>query len=162
MATTYPISMEDMANVSGVSRGKAIRYAKPFLELIKSYVEENDIIRPTDFVMKQVAKKSKIKVNIIQSIDRKIPLEDIASANNISMDELVKELEAIVFSGTKVDIDYYIDENIDEYAREDIEDYFMNADTDSVDVAFKELQEDDISIDEIQIVRIKFLSDNAN
>ena len=112
--------------------------------------------------MKQVAKKSKIKVNIIQSIDRKIPLEDIASANNISMDELVKELEAIVFSGTKVDIDYYIDENIDEYAREDIEEYFMNADTDSVDVAFKELQEDDISIDEIQIVRIKFLSDNAN
>ena len=78
------------------------------------------------------------------------------------MDELVKELEAIVFSGTKVDIDYYIDENIDEYAREDIEEYFMNADTDSVDVAFKELQEDDISIDEIQIVRIKFLSDNAN
>jgi ATP-dependent DNA helicase RecQ len=162
MATNYPITMDDMANVSGVSKGKAIRYAKPFLELIKSYVEENDIIRPTDFVMKQVAKKSKIKVNIIQSIDRKIPLEDIASANNISMDDLVKELEAIVFSGTKVDIDYYIDENIDEYAREDIEEYFMNADTDSVDVAFKELQEDDISVDEIQIVRIKFLSDNAN
>ncbi|MCI5081682.1 MAG: DNA helicase RecQ [Saprospiraceae bacterium] len=162
MATNYPISMEDMANISGVSKGKAIRYARPFLELIKSYVEENEIIRPTDFVMKQVAKKSKIKVNIIQSVDRKIPLEDIASTNNISMDELIKEMEAIVFSGTKLDLDYYIDENIDEYAREDIEDYFMNADTDSVDVAYEELNEDDISMDEIQLVRIKFLSDNAN
>lgn len=162
MATNYPISMDDMAQISGVSKGKAIRYGRPFIELIKNYVEANEIERPTDFVIKQVAQKSKIKVNIIQSIDRKIPLEDIASSNSISMDELVKEMEAIVFSGTKVNIDYYIDENIDEYAREDIEEYFMSAETDDVDIAFKELQEDDISIDEIQLVRIKFLSDNAN
>lgn len=162
MATQYPISMEDMAKITGVSRGKALRYGKPFVELIKDYVEENDIDRPSDFVVKQVANKSKVKVNIIQGIDRKIPLEDIAGANDLSMEALMEELDAIVTSGTKVNIDYYLEENVDEYAREEIYDYFMDAETDSVDVAFRELEEEDINLEEIQLMRIKFLSDMAN
>ena len=162
MATQYPISMEDMNKISGVSNGKAIRYAKPFITLIKQYVEENDIERPSDFVVKQVANKSKLKVNIIQAIDRKIGLDDIAAANGISMEELLQELDAIVVSGTKLNIDYYIEENVDEYAREDIYDYFMEADTDSPEIAYKKLREDDITIEEIQLVRIKFLSEMAN
>ncbi len=162
MAIQYPVNMEDMTKITGVSKGKAMRYARPFLSLIASYVEENEIERPTDFVIKQVANKSKIKVNIIQSIDRKIPLEDIADSNNIKMDELCAELDAIVSSGTRVNIDYYIEENIDEYSREDIYDYFMEAETDSVEHAFEELKEDDITIEEIQLVRIKFLSEMAN
>ena len=162
MATQYPISMDDMANITGVSKGKALRYGKSFVELIKEYVEENEIERPTDFVVKQVANKSKVKVNIIQGIDRKMPLHDIASDNGLSLEELLHEMDMIVASGTKVNLDYYIDENIDEYSREDIYDYFMEADSDSLDEAFKELQEDDITMDEIQIIRLKFLSEMAN
>ena len=162
MATLYPISMADMANVSGVSKGKAQRYGKPFVELIKQYVEENDIERPTDFVVKQVANKSKIKVSIIQGIDRKIPLGDIASSCNLKMDELMEELNAIVVSGTKLNIDYFIEENVDEYSREDIYDYFMEAENDDPEAAFVELKEEDITIEEIQLVRIKFLSEMAN
>ena len=162
MATQYPISMDDMANISGVSKGKALRYARPFLDLINRYVEENDIDRPTDFIVKQVANKSKVKVNIIQSIDRKIPLPDIAGSNGLNMEELMQELYAIVTSGTKVNIDYYLDEVVDEYAREAIYDYFMVAETDSLDKAYAELKEDDITIEEIQFVRIKFMSDLAN
>ena len=162
MATQYPITMDEMANITGVSIGKAKRYAKPFIELINQYVEENNIERPTDFVVKQVANRSKIKVNIIQSIDRKIPLEDIASSNNLSMEELMEELDAITISGTKVNLDYYIEDNLDENAMDDILDYFMESESDSIEEAFKELQEDDITREEIQLVRIKFLSDTAN
>jgi ATP-dependent DNA helicase RecQ len=162
MATQYPINMEDMANVTGVSKGKAMRYGRAFIELIAQYVEENEIERPKDFVVKQVANKSKVKVNIIQGIDRKIPLDDIASANNLSMEEILHEMEMIVASGTKVDIDYYIDDAVDEYSQEDIYDYFMEADTDSVDEAYAELREDDVTLEEIQLIRIKFLSENAN
>ncbi len=162
MATQYPISMADMANISGVSKGKATRYGKTFVELIKQYVEENEIERPTEIVVKQVANKSKVKVNIIQSIDRKIPLNDIASSNNLNMEELLSELDAIVVSGTKINIDYYLEDNVDEYSREDIYEYFMEADTDSVDEAFKEMQEDDVTVEEIQLMRIKFLSEMAN
>lgn len=162
MATHYPITMDDMSNISGVSKGKAMRYGRPFLELIKQYVEENNIDRPNDFVMKQVANKSKVKINIIQGIDRKVPMEDLAEANNLSMEELYQEMYAIVLSGTKVNIDYYIDENLDEYAREEIEDYFMDAETDALEEAYKELQDEDITMEEIQLVRIKFMSDKAN
>ncbi len=162
MATQYPISMDDMVQISGVSIGKAQRYAKPFLALIHKYVEENDIIRPTDFVVKQVANKSRLKVAIIQGIDRKIPLEDIASSNSITMEELMAELDAIVTSGTKVNIDYYIEDVVDEYSREDIYEYFMSAKTDSPDVAYKTLREDDITLEEIQLIRIKFLSELGN
>lgn len=162
MATQYPTSMDDMARITGVSIGKARKYAQDFIKLIAEYVEENDIDRPTEFVVKSVANKSKMKVEIIKSIDKKIPLEDIARSSNMSYDELIEELDAIVTSGTKVNIDYYINEVVDEYSREDIHDYFMEAETDSVDEAFKELKDDDITIEEIQLLRLKFLSDNAN
>ncbi|HMR43053.1 MAG TPA: DNA helicase RecQ [Saprospiraceae bacterium] len=162
MATQYPITMDDMTKIGGVSIGKAQRYARPFLEMIKKYVEENEIERPTDFVIKQVANKSKVKVDIIKSIDRKMPLPDIAKQNELSMEDLLEELDAIVVSGTKVNIDYYIEENIDEYVREEIYDYFMGAAIDSPEAAFKELQGDDITMEEIQLIRIKFLSEMAN
>ncbi|MEM8528434.1 MAG: DNA helicase RecQ [Bacteroidota bacterium] len=162
MATQYPISMADMKQISGVSQGKAARYAKPFIVLIKEYVEENDIDRPTDFVVKQVANKSKAKIAIIQGIDRKIPLDDLASSNKMSMEDMIHELEAIVTAGTKVNIDYYLDDAVDEYSREDIMDYFMEAETDSVEAAFAELKEDDITLEEIQLMRIKFMSDMGN
>lgn len=162
MATQYPISMEDMTHITGVSRGKAERYAKPFLDLIKEYVENNDIERPTDFIIKQVANKSKVKVNIIQGIDRKIPLYDIAETNDLSMEDLLDELDAIVASGTKVNIDYFIEDAVDEYAREEIYEYFMEAESDSVEEAYNELKQDDINLEEIQLIRIKFLSEMAN
>ncbi len=162
MATQYPISMDDMANITGVSKGKAIKFGKPFVELIKEYVEENDIDRPTDLVIKQMANKSKVKMNIILSIDKKIPLGDIASSNDLSMEEMFEELNTIVSSGTKVNIDFFIDENVDETAREDIIDYFKEAETDSVEEAFEELKDEDVTLEEIQLMRIKFLSDYAN
>ncbi len=162
MASNYPLTLEEMANISGVSIGKAKRYGKEFVAMIKSYVEENDIERPMDFVVKQVANKSKAKVNIIQSIDRKIPLEDIASSNQMNMEQMMEELDAIVTSGTKLNLDYYLEENLDEDSRLDIIDYFMEAETDDVEVALAELKEDDISRDEIELMRIKFLSDMAN
>ncbi len=162
MATQYPISMEDMKHISGVSHGKALRYAKPFIEMIKEYVEINEIERPSDFVVKTVAKKSKVKVAIIQGVDRKVPLEDIADSNNISMEDMMHELDAIVTSGTKLNIDYYIENEVDEYSREDIYEYFMEAESDSAEEAFKELKEDDVTIEEIQLMRIKFLSEMAN
>lgn len=162
MATQYPINLEDMTKVSGVSLGKAQRYGKPFLDLIHKYVEENDIMRPTDFVIKQVANKSRVKVSIIQAIDRKMPLDDVAASSGITMEELMEELDAIVASGTKVNIDYYINDVVDEYVREDILSYFMTADTDAVRIAYAELKGDDITLDEIKLMRIKFLSDMAN
>ncbi|MBK7427548.1 MAG: DNA helicase RecQ [Saprospiraceae bacterium] len=162
MATQYPVTMDDMTRISGVSMGKAQKYAKNFIEMIAQYVEENEIDRPTEFIVKSVANKSKAKVEIIKSIDKKIPLEDIAKSSAISFEELLEELDAIVISGTKVNLDYYIDDAIDEYAREDIYQYFMESESDSVDVAFKELKDSDITLDEIKLVRIKFLSDVAN
>ena len=162
MATYYPTSMEDMLNISGVSQGKANRYGRPFIELIKEYVEENDIERPEDFVMKQVADKSKDKVTIIQAIDRKLPLDDISDTVKMGMEQLLEELNIIVDSGTKLDINYYIDENMDDDVVDDIYDYFMDAESDSADDAFKELAEDDITMEEIQIVRIKFITEMAN
>ncbi|MGA0232759.1 MAG: HRDC domain-containing protein, partial [Saprospiraceae bacterium] len=161
MASYYPISMDDMLKISGVSQAKARKFGGPFLELIKDYVEENDIDRPDDFVIKQVANKSKSKITIIQGVDRKLPLEDIASSLNISLGELLYEMGQIVGSGTKLDINYYIDENIDESVVEDIFDYFSDAESDSVDNAIEELEEDDIRPEEIHMVRIKFLSEVA-
>jgi ATP-dependent DNA helicase RecQ len=162
MATQYPVNMEDMTRVSGVSKGKAERYGQPFLDVIRQHVEENDIDRPSDMVVKQVANKSKSKIAIINGIDRKVPLEDIARSSNLKMEDLLQEMEMIVLSGTKLNIDYYIEENVDEYTKEDIYDYFMNAESDSVDMAFQELSEDDVTLEEIQLVRIKFMSDMAN
>ncbi len=162
MATQYPISMDDMTKITGVSSGKAQKYAQPFIELIAQYVEDNDIDRPDDFVIKQVANKSKIKVAIIQGIDKKLSLGEIASQNQMNYDELMEELDSIVQSGTRLDLDYFIDDNVDEYAREEIHGYFMKAETDDINAAFKELKDDDINFEEIRLMRIKFLSEMAN
>lgn len=162
MAIQYPVSMEDMAKVSGVSIGKATRYGKAFVELIRKYVEENEIERPSEVVVKQMANKSKAKVNIIQNIDRKISLDDVARATGLNMDELMDELDAIVESGTKVNIDYYLEDALDEAVREDIYDYFMQSDTDDIKAAYKDLREDEVTMEEIRLVRIKFLSEMAN
>jgi ATP-dependent DNA helicase RecQ len=162
MATRYPLSLEEMKNISGVSEGKAKRYGPEFISVIQSYVDENDIDRPIDFVIKSIANKSKSKVTIIQNIDKKIPLEDIASSQDISIEDLLHELYMIITSGTKLNIDYYVEDNIDESVIEEIEEYFMSAETDSLEDAFKDLKSSDITLDEIQFVRLKFLSDNAN
>lgn len=162
MATNYPISLDDMSKIVGVSLGKAQKYGQPFVDAIRKYVEENDIERPMDITIKTVANKSKTKVNIIQAIDRKIPLEDIAQANDLSMAELLEELDMIVQSGTKIKLDYFLNKNIDEYVRETVIEYFKSSESDSVEEAFKELKEDEITWEEIQLLRLKFLSDFAN
>ncbi len=162
MATQYPVSMDDMSKIVGVSLGKAQKYAQPFLELIVKYCEQNEIERPMDITIKTVANKSKMKVNIITAIDRKIPLEDIAKSNDLSMPELLEELDGIVNSGTKLGLDYYLNKIIDEYVRETVIDYFKEADTDDVKIAFQELKDDEITWEEIQLMRLKFLSDYAN
>jgi ATP-dependent DNA helicase RecQ len=162
MSTYYPITLEDMSKISGVSQGKAARYGKPFLHLIKEYVEENNIERPDDIVVKQLANKSKSKVTIIQGIDRKLPLDDIAENAGSDLMELLQEMNMIVNSGTKLDINYYLEEEMDEDAVEEIFDYFDEADSDSADDALKELSENDITMEEILTVRIKYMSDKAN
>ncbi len=162
MATQYPITLEDLEKCSGVSKGKAQKYGKEFVNLIKKYVEDNEIERPTDFVLKTVANKSKVKVAIIQGIDRKIPLPDLAETNHLTWDEFIEELDSIVNSGTKLNLDYYLKDTIDEYVREDIYNYFMESNNDSEVEAYHALKEDDITMEEIQLVRIKFLSEMAN
>jgi ATP-dependent DNA helicase RecQ len=162
MATQYPITMDDMTKITGVSAGKAMKYARPFISMIAKYVDENEIDRPQDFVIKQVANKSKTKVTIIQSIDKKIPLNEIARQNQMSMHDLIQELNSIVTSGTKVNLDYFINEAVDEYAREEIHAYFMTADTDDIEIAYKALKDDDIRYEEIELMRLKFLSEMAN
>ena len=162
MATQYPINMEDMAKIVGVSQGKAQKYGQPFVDAIKKYCEENEIERPMDITIKTVANKSKTKVAIIQAIDRKIPLEDIAFSTDLSMPELMEEMDMIVNSGTKIKLDYYLNKHVDEYVRDTVIEYFKEAETDDIDVAFKELRDDEITWEEIQLLRIKFLSDWAN
>ena len=162
MAIQYPITEEELTQVVGVGAGKAKRYGKPFLKLIAEYVEENDIIRPNDMVIKSVVNKSGLKIYIIQSIDRKLPLNDVAHAKNLTFDELLTEIEHIVSSGTKIDINYYIEEHIDEYHQDDIYDYFAEAETDSIHDALEELGESEYSEDEIRLMRIKFMSEMAN
>lgn len=161
MAIQYPTTMEDMANVSGVSQGKARRYGRSFVQLISEYVEENDIERPTDIMVKSVANKSRSKVQIIQGIDRKMQFEDLAGSLSMSVDELLEEMNIIVGSGTKLNIDYYLQDNIDDDLKEEIYDYFLEADSDSVDEAFTELKEEDITMEEIKIVRLQFLGEHA-
>lgn len=162
MATYYPISMEDMLKISGVSIGKAQRYAQPFIDLIKKYVEDNDIERSVDIVVKQVANKSRDKVSIIQSIDRKISLEDIARNLEIPYDELLYELNALVDSGVKLDINYFMKDRVDEEIVEEVFDYFHNAESDSLEQALKILTEEDITFEEICLSRIKFMSEVVN
>ena len=161
MATTYPITIEDLKNIIGVGEGKAKRYGQEFIDLIKRHVEENEIERPEDLRVRTVANKSKIKISIIQSIDRKIALDDLAMSKGMEFDELLSEVESIVYSGTKINIDYFLDEVIDEEHLEDIYEYFKESETDSLDEALDELG-DEYSEEEIRLVRIKFISELAN
>ena len=162
MATQYPITPEEMINIIGVGQGKAMKFGTPFLTTINKYVDENDIIRPNDMVVKSVVNKSGKKVYIIQSIDRKRPLEDIASAKGFLFNDLITEIEHIVDSGTKVNLDYYINENIDEDKQEEVFDYFHEAESDSVEDALEELGPDDYTEEEVRLMRIKFLSELGN
>ena len=163
MTVQYPVSMEELTHVSGVGTGKAHRYGKEFCDLIARYVEEKEIIRPLDMVVKSVVKKSTNKVYFIQNIDRKLPLNDIAEAKGISMDELLKEIEAIVTAGTKLNLDYYINDVMDEEKIQDIYDYFKeDAESDSIEDALEEFSGEDYSEREIRLVRLKFLSEMGN
>ncbi|MBR2244406.1 MAG: DNA helicase RecQ [Prevotella sp.] len=162
MATDYPVSLEELKNIQGVGEGKVKQpYAQEFVDLIKRYCEENDITRQADLRVRTVAKKSMLKVKIIQGIDRQVALDDIANAQGLEFEELLDEVEAIVYSGTKLNIDYFLDEVMDEDHIDDIYDYFSESDTDSLEAAIDELG-DECSEDEIRLVRIKFISEMAN
>ncbi|NBU05655.1 MAG: RecQ family ATP-dependent DNA helicase, partial [Sphingobacteriia bacterium] len=162
MSIQYPINMEEMTKISGVGSGKAAKFGKPFIELIKSYVEENEIERPVDMVIKSVVNKSGLKVYIIQNIDRKIGLREMAKSKNLSLPNLLTEIETIVESGTKVNINYFIDDIMDEEKQDEILEYFKESDSGDISLALKELGENEYSEEEIRAVRIKFLSDFAN
>ena len=161
MATMFPVTLQELQNIQGVGAGKAKRYGQPFCDLIRRHCEENDIERPEELRVRTVANKSKLKVEIITAIDRKVALDDIANAQGLDFSELLDEVEAIVYSGTKLNIDYFLDEVMDEDHVDDIFEYFRESDTDSLDAAIAELG-NDYSEDEIRLVRIKFLSEMAN
>lgn len=162
MATNYPISIDELKNITGVGAGKASKYGKPFVDLIKKYVEDNEIERPMDLVVKSVVNKSGLKVYIIQNIDRKISLEDMADAKGLKLGDIISEIETIVASGTRIDIQYYINEVIDEDRQDEVFEYFRSAESDSVEDALKELGEDDYSEEDIRLMRIRFMSELGN
>ena len=162
MCTHYPITMEELRQISGVGSGKAMKFGTPFIELIKKYVEDNDIERPIDLIIKTQANKSQMKVSIIQNIDRQIGLEDIADSKGITYEEILKEVESIVNSGTKLNLNYFIDEVIDDDRQDEVFDYFRAAESDSIDEALNELGETDYTREEIQLMRIKFMSELGN
>ena len=161
MTIHYPMNLQELGNIPGVGQAKAMKFGQPFCELITKYVKENEIERPVDLVVKTMGNNSGMKLYIVQSIDRKLGLDVIADGKGLEMDELLTEMEKIVNSGTKLNIDYYIDENIDEDARDDIYEYFREAETDSLEEAIKELGEDDYTEEEIRLMRIKFICDEA-
>ena len=161
MALKYPVSMDELINTHGVGEGKAKKYGKEFIALISQYVEDNDIIRPDDLVVKSTGANSINKLYIIQNIDRKLPLNDIASAKGLSMEALMTEMEQIVYSGTKLNIKYWIDEMLDDDQQEEIHDYFMESHSDNIEEALKEF-DGDYDIDELRLMRIKFMSEVAN
>mgnify|MGYP003324701150 FL=1 len=161
MCLKYPISENEISGINGVGEGKVVRYGKLFSELIKEYVEENNIVRPDDLIVKSKGVKSSIKLYLIQNIDRKFSLEEIASAKGMDMKSLISEMETIVFSGTKLNIDYWINEILDEDQIEELNDYFMEAESANIDnaiIEFEEFYEEE----EIRLYRIKFISDIAN
>lgn len=162
MAIQYPITKEELMQISGVGAGKAEKFGEPFLKLIKEYVEENEITRPDDMVVKSVVNNSALKINIIQNIDKKIPLEDIAYSRGLSFEELLTEIESIVASGMHLDLNYYIEDEVDVYHQEEILDYFREAQTDNVQVALTELGENEYDENEVRLMRIKFMSDVGN
>jgi ATP-dependent DNA helicase RecQ len=159
MATIYPTTLDELEKCQGVSKGKAIRYGKPFVELIAKYVEENDIEKPEEFVMKSVVNKSGNKVFLIQNVDKRIPLETIAKNKGWRMDEMLEEMETIAASGTKLRLDYAIDEWLDEYEQEEIIDYFKTCSTSDLKVAQQELEDGGYTWEQLKIMRIKFLSE---
>jgi ATP-dependent DNA helicase RecQ len=158
MATLFPTTLEELERCQGVSKGKALKYGKPFVDMIAAYVEEHDIVKPDEFVMKSVANKANNKIYIIQNVDKKIPLETIAKNKGLKLDELLEEMETIAASGTKLNLDYAIDEWLDSYDQEDIIEYFKSCETASLEVAQQELNENDYSLEQLKIMRIKFLS----
>jgi ATP-dependent DNA helicase RecQ len=162
MATTYPITMEELLTIPGVGVAKAKRYGDEFLRVIKEYVEENEIIRPEDLRVRTVAHDSARKISIIQAIDRRVALDDLAESKGMSMDELLEEVEAIVYSGTKLNINYFIDDVVDPDEKADIIDYFKHADSDNLHVAMDNLGYDDYDELHVRLVRIQFHSDLGN
>lgn len=162
MCTHYPVTIDELKQIHGVGSGKALKFGPQFIELIKKYVEENDIDRPVDLVIKSAANKSAIKVSIIQNIDRQIALDDIASSKGLSYEDILREVESIVNSGTKLNLNYYIDELIDEDRQDEVFDYFRGTEIDSVDKALQDLGTDDYTREELQLMRIKFLSELGN
>ncbi len=162
MCIHYPITIEELKQIHGVGSGKALKFGAPFVNLITKYVEENEIDRPEDLVIKSAANKSALKVSIIQNIDRHIALEDIASSKGLSYEDILREVESIVNSGTKLNLSYYIDEMIDEDRQDEVFDYFRASEIDSIDDALKELGSDDYTREELQLMRIKFLSELGN
>ena len=162
MSIMYPITYDELKNCQGVGEGKAKKFGKEFIELIARYVEENEIDRPDDFVMKSIVNKSVNKVFIIQSVDRKMPLDDIASAKGLDMEELLSEIESIVYSGTKLNLDYYIEQTLDEDIIDEIYDYFREeAESDSLEAAMEDLGSDYDEM-EVRLVRLKFICEVAN
>ncbi|MDF4221799.1 DNA helicase RecQ [Maribacter sp. M208] len=161
MALKYPISHEEMLNVHGVGEGKAKKYGKPFVAFIKNYVEENEIIRPDDLVVKSTGANSALKLYVIQNVDRKLPLSDIASAKGLEIPDLIKEMEQIVYSGTKLNLNYWIDEILDEDQQEEIHDYFLEADSDNLEDAMTEF-DGEYEEEELRLYRLKFISEVAN
>ncbi|TRO63883.1 RecQ family ATP-dependent DNA helicase [Christiangramia sabulilitoris] len=161
MALKYPISIDELSNIHGVGEGKAKKYGKEFVDLIARYVEDNDIVRPDDFVVKSTGANSALKLYIIQSVDRKLPLTDIASAKGMAMPEFIKAMEAIVYSGTKLNIDYWLDDILDEDQQEEIHEYFLEAETDKIAEAMEEF-DGDYDEEELRLYRIKFISEVAN
>jgi ATP-dependent DNA helicase RecQ len=162
MAIQYPIKMDELVNITGVGQGKAQKFGKPFIELIEKYVEENEIERPLDMVVKSIVNKSGLKVYIIQSIDRKLPLEDIASAKGLSLNDLIAEIESIVSSGTKVNITYYLNEIMEDEKQQEVLDYFKESNSDSIQEALNELGEDEYTEEEVRLMRIRFMSEFGN
>jgi ATP-dependent DNA helicase RecQ len=162
MATMFPTSIPELEKISGVSKGKAIRYGKPFLDVITVYVEENDIIKPDDFVMKSVMNRNNNKIFIIQNVDKKIPLETIAKSKDLRIDELLEEMETIVASGTKLNLNYAINDMVDEYEQEEIIDYFKSCETSSLQTAQEELADSDFNWEQLKLMRIKFLCEFGN
>jgi ATP-dependent DNA helicase RecQ len=160
MATMYPVTLEELRNIQGIGVGKANRYGKPFCELISQYCKDNEIERPEELFVRTVAKDSMKKVKIIQYLDRRMPLDDIASALGLDFEDLLNDLDAIVYSGTKLNIDYFLEDVMDEDQIDDIYEYFRESDTDDIDTALDELG--DYEENEIRLVRIKFLSEQAN
>ena len=161
MALKYPISMDELLNINGVGEGKAKKYGRPFLDFIATYVEENDILRPDDLVVKSTGANSGLKLYIIQNVDRKLPLTDIASAKGLEIQELIKEMEQIVFSGTKLNLNYWIDEVLDEDQQEELHEYFLEAETDTIEDAMEEF-DGDYEDEELRLYRLKFISEVAN